>query len=123
MTNHAISIDGLIQASEGLRRVVRREEVEDRRNKAIEADKELMKQREERAASRRTQKSTSAPALVTQTSASAVPSPTPSALRMDGENVSVASLTAVDGIEDADVDLNTTTTPLPVDQETQFGLG
>ena len=123
MTNHAISIDGLIQASEGLRRVVRREEVEDRRNKAIEADKQLMKEREEQAALRRSHKSTSAPALVTQMSASAVPSPTPSALGMDGENVSVANLSATDGVEGMDMDLSSTTTPLPVDQETQFGLG
>ncbi|ROV93029.1 hypothetical protein VPNG_09417 [Cytospora leucostoma] len=48
MTNHAISIDGLIQASEGLRRVVRREDVEARREKAIEAERELVRQREER---------------------------------------------------------------------------
>lgn len=46
MTNHAISIDGLIHASEGLRRVVRREDVESRRNKAIEAEKDLIRQRE-----------------------------------------------------------------------------
>ncbi|KAK7735228.1 hypothetical protein SLS53_007618 [Cytospora paraplurivora] len=48
MTNHAISIDGLIQASEGLRRVVKREDVEARREKAIEAERELVRQREER---------------------------------------------------------------------------
>jgi hypothetical protein len=46
MTNHAISIDGLIHASEGLRRVVRREDVESRRNKAIEAEKDLIRRRE-----------------------------------------------------------------------------
>ncbi|KAG9242830.1 rab-GTPase-TBC domain-containing protein [Calycina marina] len=50
MTNHAISIDGLIQASEGLRKVVKREEVESRRNKVIEAEKDLIRQREERKA-------------------------------------------------------------------------
>ncbi|KKY31791.1 putative tbc-domain-containing protein [Diaporthe ampelina] len=48
MTNHAISIDGLIQASEGLRRVVKREDVDGRREKAIEAEQELVRQREER---------------------------------------------------------------------------
>lgn len=48
MTNHAISIDGLVQASEGLRRVVRREDVEARRERAIESEKELGRQREER---------------------------------------------------------------------------
>ncbi|KAI0437230.1 TBC domain protein [Xylaria telfairii] len=122
MTNHAISIDGLIQASEGLRRVVRREEVEDRRNKAIKAEKQLMKEREEHAAQYRAQKSTSAPALVTETSASAVPSPTPSAVRTDTDVGSIASLSAVDGDEGGDPALNTDH-PLPVEQEAQFGLG
>lgn len=42
MTEHAISIDGLLQASEGLRRVVRREDVEEKRNKAITAERELI---------------------------------------------------------------------------------
>jgi hypothetical protein len=56
MTNHAISIDGLIQASEALRRLVRREDVEARRAKAIETEKELGRQREERHAQRRVQK-------------------------------------------------------------------
>ncbi|KAL6864539.1 RasGAP protein [Trichoderma novae-zelandiae] len=42
MTEHAISIDGLIQASEGLRKVVRREDVEARRAKAIQAERELL---------------------------------------------------------------------------------
>jgi hypothetical protein len=53
MTNHAISIDGLIHASEGLRKVVRRDEVETRRRQAIEAEKKLIKQREKRNAERR----------------------------------------------------------------------
>ncbi|KAI0534417.1 rab-GTPase-TBC domain-containing protein [Xylaria digitata] len=122
MTNHAISIDGLIQASEGLRRVVRREEVEDRRNKTIDTEKQLMKEREEHAALYRSQKSTSAPALVTETSASAVPSPAPSAVRMNDEIGSVASLSVINGDEDVDVALNIVT-PLPIEQEAQFGLG
>lgn len=45
MTEHAISIDGLIQASEGLRRVVRREDVERRRDKAMQAEKDLVARR------------------------------------------------------------------------------
>ncbi|TVY42113.1 TBC domain-containing protein [Lachnellula subtilissima] len=48
MTNHAISIDGLIHASEGLRKVVKRDEVENRRAKAIDAEKDLIRQREAR---------------------------------------------------------------------------
>ena len=47
MTDHAISIDGLIRASEALRRVVRREDVEKKRDVVVEADLELMRQREE----------------------------------------------------------------------------
>ncbi|KAH6613507.1 rab-GTPase-TBC domain-containing protein [Chaetomium tenue] len=38
MTNHAISIDGLVQASEALRRLVRRDEVEVRRKRAVEGE-------------------------------------------------------------------------------------
>lgn len=48
MTNHAISIDGLIHASEGLRKVVKREEVELRRDKAIENEMEVGRERDER---------------------------------------------------------------------------
>jgi len=53
MTNHAISIDGLIQASEGLRKVVKREEVEVRRERAIDAEREQGRMREERLRKRR----------------------------------------------------------------------
>jgi hypothetical protein len=41
MTNHAISIDGLIQASEALRNVVRREDVVARRAEALREMREL----------------------------------------------------------------------------------
>ena len=47
MTEHAISIDGLVQASEALRRVVRREDVEQWRNKAIQAEKDMLAERDE----------------------------------------------------------------------------
>jgi len=128
MTNHAISIDGLIQASEGLRRVVRREEIEDRRNKAIEAEKQLMKEREEHAELYRPQmqqqKSSSAPALVTETSASAVPSPAFSAVRVDAESGSIMSSTSA---FDDDQGRNTgglnISIPMPIEQEARFGLG
>ncbi|CAK7263799.1 hypothetical protein SEPCBS119000_000672 [Sporothrix epigloea] len=42
MTNHAISIDGLIQASEALRKLVRREDIETRRRAALEAERALV---------------------------------------------------------------------------------
>ena len=60
-------------------RLVRREEVEAKRTEAIDAEKQLMKEREEHNQLRRkTQKAASAPALVSETTASAVPSPAPS---------------------------------------------
>ncbi|KAI9721983.1 MAG: hypothetical protein M1812_001941 [Candelaria pacifica] len=46
MTNHAISIDGLVHASEGLKKMVTRDEVEERRAKAIEEEKEVTRQRQ-----------------------------------------------------------------------------
>ncbi|KAK0614314.1 TBC-domain-containing protein [Immersiella caudata] len=74
MTNHAISIDGLIQASEGLRKVVKREEVEARRERAIEAEREQGRLREERLRKRREEvamarKAASAGALVSEETA------------------------------------------------------
>lgn len=68
MTNHAISIDGLIQASEGLRRLVKREDVETRRAKAIEAEQELGRQREQRDAQRRLKKESGSAAHTKQRS-------------------------------------------------------
>ena len=47
MTDHAISIDGLIRASEALRKVVRKEEVGKRRDAVVQADLEMMKERDE----------------------------------------------------------------------------
>lgn len=39
MTEHAISIDGLMQASEGLKRVVKRDEVEQKRGKIVDEER------------------------------------------------------------------------------------
>lgn len=47
MTNHAISIDGLIQASDALGKVIKRKDVEERRARAVAHEEELMKQRDE----------------------------------------------------------------------------
>ncbi|MCJ1444798.1 MAG: hypothetical protein MMC23_005300 [Stictis urceolatum] len=46
ITNHAISIDGLIKASEGLKSYVRRSEVEERRAKVVELELETIGERE-----------------------------------------------------------------------------
>ncbi|KAH8677869.1 rab-GTPase-TBC domain-containing protein [Xylariales sp. PMI_506] len=126
MTNHAISIDGLIQASEGLRRVVRREDVEDRRSKAIAAEKQIMKEREEQNQLRKTQKGVSAPAIVTEASASVVPSPSLSpVIKSDMGSISgsVASLSVADLRELADERAMMVQTPTPAEEETHLGLG
>ena len=47
MTNHAISIDGLIHASEALKKVVTRAEIEERRAQVIQHEKETMRKRAE----------------------------------------------------------------------------
>lgn len=47
MTNHAISIDGLIQASDALNKEVKRKDVEERRARAVAHEQQLMRQREE----------------------------------------------------------------------------
>lgn len=68
MTNHAISIDGLIQASDALGKVVKRKDVEERRAKAVSHEQELMRQREElrveRGKKRASKTSTDAPAPI-----------------------------------------------------------
>ncbi|KAL5625313.1 hypothetical protein BROUX41_005373 [Berkeleyomyces rouxiae] len=50
MTNHAISIDGLVQASEGLRKLVKRDDVMEKRERAQEREREVLRQREMRLA-------------------------------------------------------------------------
>ncbi|KAK2025849.1 TBC domain-containing protein [Colletotrichum zoysiae] len=56
MTNHAISIDNMIKASDGLRKEVKREDVEARRDKAIQTEKDAARQREEMNAAKKTSK-------------------------------------------------------------------
>ncbi|ROT35047.1 TBC-domain-containing protein [Sodiomyces alkalinus F11] len=53
VTNHAISIDNMIKASDGLRRVVRRDDVEARREEAMRAEEEAVREREEALAARK----------------------------------------------------------------------
>ncbi len=91
MTNHAISIDGLIHASEGLRRVVRRDDVEVRRGRAVDAEKKTIRQREERNAAfrRAQQKAAGAPAVVTDEVATASESGGSVGADSDGASVPV----------------------------------
>ena len=46
ITNHAISIDGLIKASEGLKTHVRRADVEERRDESVRVEEERIEERE-----------------------------------------------------------------------------
>jgi hypothetical protein len=52
MTNHAISIDGLVQASDALKNVVKRSEMEERRTQAVKAEREATEERARRAKER-----------------------------------------------------------------------
>ena len=113
MTNHAISIDGLIHASEGLRKVVKREEVEARRAKAMEAEKDLIKQREERNALRRAKRAAAAEASASTSS------DTPLEVAMPSTPIKQTQLE----LGPDDLGELTVRTPMPVDEERDFGLG
>jgi hypothetical protein len=62
MTNHAISIDGLIQASDALGKEIKRKDVEERRAKAVAREQELMREREILRQERAKKKASKAPA-------------------------------------------------------------
>jgi hypothetical protein len=112
MTNHAISIDGLIHASEGLRKVVKREDIEARRAKAIEAEKALIRQREARNNLRKAERLAAANGTVAEASdaeVAVIPTKGPEHLQLElGADV-YGELTV--------------RTPMPVEQETEMGLG
>ncbi|KAK0103413.1 hypothetical protein ONS95_005438 [Cadophora gregata] len=115
MTNHAISIDGLIHASEGLRKVVKREEVESRRAKAIEAEKDLIKQREERNVLRRAKRVAAAAAEApASTSSDSPPEVTMPSTPLKQTQLELGS----DHLGEL-----TVRTPMPVDEEREIGLG
>jgi hypothetical protein len=112
MTNHAISIDGLIHASEGLRKVVKREDIEARRAKAIEAEKELIRQREARNNLRKAERLAAANGAVQETPDNAVPGK---------QTKSIEHLQLELG---ADVYGELAVrTPTPVEEETEMALG
>jgi len=119
MTNHAISIDSLIQASEALGKVVKRKDVEERRERAVQREQQLMKQREELRAEQRRKRASiaeggNAPSISTSVDAElsmhTSPMHTP---------LSLASRRSEEEVE-ADI-LNQTMedlrTPLPVEEE------
>jgi small G protein signaling modulator 3 len=112
MTNHAISIDGLIHASEGLRKVVKREDIEARRAKAIEAEKALIRQREARNKLRKAERLAAANEIV------------PDAPEAE------ATVTPTKGLEHLQLELGadgygelTVRTPMPAEEGREIGLG
>jgi len=113
MTNHAISIDGLIHASEGLRKVVKREEVEARRAKAIEAEKDMIRQREARNNLRKAERLAAINGHAAKAEEVAIAS-TP------GTPTKSPVQTQLDADEYGEL---TVRTPMPVDEETVMGLG
>ncbi|PMD35642.1 TBC-domain-containing protein [Hyaloscypha variabilis F] len=110
MTNHAISIDGLIHASEGLRKVVKRDEVENRRAKAIEAEKDLIRQREEKNAIRRAARLAASNGTILDPAKES--SETSSPVQNDGDEI----------VDEGNGEL-TVRTPIPVEEEIVLGLG
>lgn len=112
MTNHAISIDGLIHASEGLRKVVKREDVEARRAKAIEAEKDLLRQREARNNLRKAEK---------LAAASSGNGNGPSA-EAEVADVPVKAVNQVELGSDAYEEL-VVRTPMPLEAEVELALG
>jgi hypothetical protein len=75
MTNHAISIDGLIQASDALGKVIKRKDVEERRAKAVAHEQELMRQREEARQERARKRANKASGDAETSSSSSLPPP------------------------------------------------
>lgn len=121
MTNHAISIDGLIQASEGLRRVVKREDVELRRERAVESERELVRQREERLRAYKERKAAaaSAPAILEEPvePISAEGESEPSAVQ-DASEETEAAIAAPDVLDGTTSGSGTVTPGEPGDQTT-----
>lgn len=141
MTNHAISIDGLIQASEALKKVVRRKDVEDRRTRAIEHEKEVMRQREELRAERLSKLKDSSATAEGESSDGSAPPPLPqliveSATNEFPEDVvnmsppepttpttmtsSVSYSSSRDDEEHMHEDLERSLTPMPIDEEVMW---
>ena len=111
MTNHAISIDGLIHASEGLRKVVKREEVEIRRAKAIEAEEEMSREREAKNEARKAKR------LAAASAALETPKKSSRATSME-RDVRISDIAEEEGVDEL-----TLRTPRPVEEsEVEAGL-
>jgi hypothetical protein len=97
MTNHAISIDGLIQASDALGKMIKRKDVEERRAKAVSNELELMRQREEMRQERGSKRASKASADID----------VPLAVREEAAEPATKSLSA-----SLDAELSTRTSPM-----------
>jgi hypothetical protein len=118
MTNHAISIDGLIQASDALKKVVKRKNVEERRERAVEREQEVMRQREElrneRALKAKARSSEEPPSSTQDTLPLNEVSREASLLRTP---LSMASLESEEGILSQSLDELQNRTPMPIEEE------
>lgn len=81
MTNHAISIDSLIQASDALGKFIKRKDVEERRARAVAHEEELMRQREEARQERAKKRASKASGITEETEATPIASPPPEEAR------------------------------------------
>ncbi|KAF1946146.1 TBC-domain-containing protein [Clathrospora elynae] len=132
MTNHAISIDGLIQASDALGKVIKRKDVEERRARAVAKEQESMRQRDEarqeRARKRASKASAdSAPPVEQEEDVASISASLDAELSMQTSPMRTPLSSASkrsEEEEDADF-LNqslelTTRTPMPIDEECQW---
>jgi hypothetical protein len=128
MTNHAISIDGLIQASDALNKVVKRKDVEERREKAVAREQEVMRQREELRLERSRKRTMKDNSMTTQEEEGKAPSISASLdaeismqtspMRTPLSNASVKSEEEEDvGYLNQSLEELTNRTPMPIEEE------
>ncbi|EON61484.1 hypothetical protein W97_00699 [Coniosporium apollinis CBS 100218] len=132
MTNHAISIDGLIQASELLKKVVKRADMEERRARAVEKEREAMRVREEARAERAAARKGKARVVEVPELGAGSSGPngreslTPTQAMHDvsngvryGPETSESTVKVLEEVEDAFADLQVKT-PMPIDEEAMW---
>ena len=107
MTNHAISIDGLIQASDALGKVIKRKDVEERRAKAVAHEQELIRQRDEAREERARKRASKA-------SLDAVSSPLPTQLEEGEEDEEQEDAKSLSASLDAELAMQTSPMRTPL---------
>lgn len=121
MTNHAISIDGLLHASEGLRRVVKRDDVESRRAQAIEAEKDMIRQREARNNLKRAERIAKMSEVANTTEVDATPEET--AATENGTVLEIERRPSQLELGSDSYGELTVRTPMPIEEEAALSLG